>query len=49
MLTDEVVVVEMRIPGINPGDFLELPGAERFIGIQAPDAFEQSLAAQDFV
>ena len=49
MLTDEVVVVEMRIPGINPGDFLELPGAERFIGIQAPDAFQQPLSPQHFV
>lgn len=49
MFTDEVVVVELRIRGINPRDFLELAGAERFVGIQAPDAFEQSLAAQDFV
>ena len=49
MLTDEVVVVELRIPGINPGDFLELAGAECLVGIKAPDAFEQSLAAQDFV
>ena len=45
MFTDEVVVVELRIRGINPGDFLELAGAERFVGIQAPDACEQSLAA----
>ena len=45
MFTDEVVVVELRIRGINAGDFLELAGAERFVRIQAPDAFEQSLAA----
>ena len=44
MFTDEVVVVEVRIRGINPRDFLELAGAEGFVGIQAPDAFEQSLA-----
>lgn len=45
MFTDEVVVVEFRIRDINPGDFLELAGAERFVGIQAPDASEQSLTA----
>ena len=45
MFTDEVVVVELGIRGMNSGDFLELAGAERFVGIQAPDAFEQSLAA----
>jgi hypothetical protein len=45
MFTDEVVVVELRISRINPRDFFELAGAERFAGIQAPDAFEQSLAA----
>ena len=45
MFTDEVVIVEVRIRGINPGDFLELAGAERFVAIQAPDAFEHSLTA----
>ena len=49
MLTDEVVVVEMRIRGVNPGDFLVLPGAEGFLGIKAPDAFKQSLATEDLV
>src|SRR5215472_17033393 len=49
MLVDEAVVGEMRIRGINPGDFLELPAAEGFVRIKAPDAFEQSLAAEDFV
>jgi len=49
MLADEAIVVEMRIRGINPGDFLGLPATEGFLGIKAPDAFEQSLAAEDFV
>jgi len=40
MLTDEVVVVEMRIRSINAGDFLKLAGAEGLVGIKAPDAFE---------
>jgi len=46
---DEGVVVEVRVGGVNAGDFFGLAGAERFVGIEAPDAFEEALAAEDFV
>ena len=39
----------MRISIVNPIDFLSLPWTERFLGIQTPGAFQQTLASQDFV
>ena len=49
MLVDEGVVVEVRVGGVDAGNFFGLAGAERFVGIEAPDAFEESLAAENFV
>ena len=49
MLGDEGVVVEVRVGVVDAVDFGELAGAEGFLGIQAPDAFEQPLAAENFV
>ena len=46
---DEGVVVEVRVGGVDAGNFFGLAGAERFVGIEAPDAFEESLAAENFV
>ena len=39
----------MRIGGADAVDLLHLAGSERFVRIEAPDAFEQALAAQDLV
>ena len=49
MFANEVVVVEVGIGGVDPRDLFVLPGAERFVGVEAPDSFEQTLAAQGFV
>jgi len=43
VLADEVVVVEMRIRGMDAGDFVALAWAERLVGIEAPNTFEQAL------
>lgn len=49
MLCDEVVVVEMWIGCMHAVDLLDLAGAEGLILMETPDAFEQALAAQDFM
>ncbi len=49
MLVDECVVVEVGIGGVDSGNFFGLAGAESFVGVEAPDAFEESLTAEDFV
>jgi hypothetical protein len=49
MSGDEVVVMEMRIGAIDAVNLSELVGAQRFVFIEAPDTFEQALAAQDFM
>src|SRR4051794_32452796 len=49
MLGDEGVVVEMGIGMIHTVDLGELAGAEGFVWVQAPDAFEQALSAQNFM
>jgi len=49
VLADEVVVVEMRIRGMDAGDFVALAWAERLVGIEAPNTFEQALAAKNLV
>ena len=45
----EGVIVEVRIGGADAVDLLLLSGAERLARIEAPDAFEQPLPAQDLV
>ena len=49
VFANEVVVVQMRIGAIDAVDLFRLARAERFVGIEAPDAFEESLAAENFV
>src|SRR5262249_61154931 len=45
----EGIVVEMRIGRADPVDLLLMPGSQRLARVETPDAFEQALAAQDFV
>ena len=49
MSGDEIIVVQMRVGATDAVNFIELAGAQRFVLIKAPDAFEQALAAQHFV
>ena len=49
MLGDEIVIIEVRIRGVNTIDLRQLARAERFMLVEAPEAFEQALAAEDFV
>ena len=49
MSGDEVVVVEMRIGAIDAVNLSELAWAKRFVLIKAPDALQDTLAAQHFV
>ena len=49
MSGDEVVVVEMRVGAMDAINFSKLARAERFVFIEAPQAFEQALPSQDFV
>src|SRR5688500_10420027 len=48
-LFDERVVAEVRVGRVNSVDFFVLTRAQALIRVQAPDAFEQSLAAQHLV
>src|SRR5262249_38997036 len=43
------IVVEVRIGRADAVDLLLLPGSQRLARVEAPDAFQQALAAQDFV
>ena len=45
----EVVVSEVWVRLRYPGDFVGLAGAQCFIFVEAPDALQQALAAEDFV
>src|SRR5262249_6436442 len=45
----EGVVVEVRIGRADAVDLLLLPGSQRLARVETPDAFQQALAAQDFV
>ena len=49
MASHEVIIVQMRISGIDAIDFLKLTRAKSHVGIETPDALEQTLASQDFV
>ena len=45
----ERIVVEVRIGGADAVDLLALSGSQRLLRVETPDAFEQSLPAQDLV
>src|SRR5690349_9876163 len=49
MCGDEVVVVQMWVTSMNPVDLFTLAGAERFVWVQTPNPFEQTLTMQHFV
>jgi len=49
MFPHKIVVLQMRIGGADAIDFVGLAGRKIFVGIEAPAAFEQTLAAQNFV
>ena len=49
MLGDEIIIAEVRVGGAHAINLRKLAGAERFVFIEAPDAFEKALAAEDFV
>ena len=49
MLSDELVIVQMRIDSIHPINLCELSWAERFVLVEAAEAIEQTLAAQHFI
>jgi hypothetical protein len=49
VLPDEFIIVQVRIGLANPVDLFFLTRTECFLGIQAPDALEQSLSAQNLV
>ena len=49
MLRHKGIIVEMRIGGMDAVDLCALAGAEGFVFVEAPEAFEQALAVQDFV
>lgn len=49
MLGDKIVIIEMRVGGADTIDLRKLTGTERFMLVEAPQTFEQALAAQDFV
>lgn len=46
---DKRIVIQVRIGAADTVDFLTLAGAERFVRIEAPDAFEQALSSQHFM
>lgn len=43
------IIVQMRVGSVHTVDLCHLPETERLMLIQAPEAFEQALAAEDFV
>ncbi len=49
MLLDEAIVVEVRVGGVDAGDFFGLAGAEGFVGIETPNSFKEALAAENFM
>jgi hypothetical protein len=49
ILRNKRIIREIRVFAANPVDLVTLPGTEPFIGVQAPNAFQQSLATKDLV
>jgi len=46
---DKSIIGQMRVGAAHAVNLVTLPRAKRFFRIQAPNALEQSLPAQDFV
>ena len=44
-----MVVVEVGVGGVDAGNFFGLAGAEGFVGVEAPNAFEEALTPENFV
>lgn len=49
MLGDEIIIAEMRVGGADAINLRKLAGAERLVLVETPEAFEEALAAEDFV
>jgi len=49
MLRDEGIVIQVRIRGADAINLRHLACTERFMLVEAPKAFEEALAAEDFV
>ena len=49
MLFYEWIIGQVWVGLRNASDFVSLAGAELFIFVEAPDALQQALAAEDFV
>src|SRR6185437_12880029 len=49
ILRNKRIIREISVFAANPVDLVTLPGTEPFIRVQAPDAFQQSLAAKNLV
>jgi hypothetical protein len=49
VLGDEGVVAQVGVGGVDAVDFFALAGGEGFVFVEAPDAFEEALAAEDLV
>ena len=45
----KIVICQVRISLADSGEFFGLSRAEGLMRVEAPDAFEQALAAQDFM
>jgi hypothetical protein len=46
---DKIIIDQVRISLADSGEFFGLSSAKCLMGVEAPDAFEQTLAAQDFM
>ena len=49
MLSDEFIIVHLGVDTIDAVDRLSLAGAEGFVGVETPNAFEQPLTTKDLV
>ena len=49
MFADEFIIGELWVIAADAVNFLSLTERERFIRVETPDAFEQSLAPKHFV
>ena len=49
MLLHKPIVLQVRVGGGDPIQLFGLPGAQTFLRVEAPDAFQQALAAKHLV
>src|SRR6476646_6388017 len=49
ILRNKRIIREIGVFAANSVDLVTLPGTEPFIGVQAPNAFQQSLATKNLV